>query len=306
MKKIAIVILNYKNIADTLDCIASLEKVHIDDFSLSIILVNNDTENTYTLSDFKTKFPLEIINNPINNGFSGGNNVGIKKALLQGVEYVLLLNNDTLVDPSFVKELVKSANLQPNSGALSPKIYFAKGCEFHKTRYTKEELGKVLWYAGGLMDWRNVIGTHRGVDEVDKGQYDEESTTDFVTGCCMLIPSDVLKKIGILDERYFLYYEDSDLSERIKRAGFSLSFVSRAIIWHKNGGAAGGSGSSLQDYYISRNRLLFGMTYAPMKSKIALVRESLSILLRGRKWQKTGVKDFYLRKFGKGSYFTHA
>src|SRR3989344_360711 len=108
--------------------------------------------------------------------------------------------------------------------------------------------------------------------------------------------------VGMFDDKYFLYYEDADLSMRIKKKGFKIVYVPSSIIWHKNAGSAGGSGSMLQDYYITRNRLLFGFRYAPFRSKLALFRESLSLLFRGRQWQKCGVIDFYLGKLGRGSY----
>jgi GT2 family glycosyltransferase len=146
------------------------------------------------------------------------------------------------------------------------------------------------------------LGKHRGVDEVDKGQYDVEKETDFSSGCCMGIKKEVFGKVGFLNERYFLYYEDNDYSQRVKEAGYKVIYTPKAVLWHKNAGSVGGSGSNLQDYYITRNRLLFGMTYASLKTKLALFKESIKFLLNGRKWQKKGVLDFYLRKFGKGGY----
>ncbi|MEM4230386.1 MAG: glycosyltransferase, partial [Candidatus Pacearchaeota archaeon] len=174
--------------------------------------------------------------------------------------------------------------------------------EFHKKRYKKEDLGKVIWFAGGKMDWQNVIGLHIGVDEIDKGQFEKISEIDFASGACMLIKSDVFKKIGKFDERYFLYYEDSDFCQRAKKTQYKIIYNPKAILWHKNAGSTGGSGSELQDYYLTRNRLLFGMKYAPYKSKLALLKESISLLAKGRKWQKRGVKDFYFGNFGKGSF----
>lgn len=146
-----------------------------------------------------------------------------------------------------------------------------------------------------------MIASHQGVDEVDRGQHDQIMETEFVSGCAMLIKKAVLARIGLLDERYFLYYEDADFCQRARQAGFKIVFVPQAKIWHKNIGT-GRTGSPLQDYYMVRNRLLFGMRWAPLRTKLALLRESLSLLFNGRVWQKRGVVDFYLRRFGKGSY----
>lgn len=152
------------------------------------------------------------------------------------------------------------------------------------------------------MDWKNVLGRHRGVDEVDSGQFDTTEETDFATGCCMLFSSAGIQKIGLFDEKYFLYYEDSDLNERMKRRNFKILYAPKAVLWHKNAGSTGGSGSTLHDYYISRNRMLFGMRYAPWRSKFALFKESIRLLARGRVWQKAGIRDYYKGRFGKGSY----
>jgi GT2 family glycosyltransferase len=152
------------------------------------------------------------------------------------------------------------------------------------------------------MDWDNLIGKNLGVDEVDHGQFDVRAETELATGCCFLIRSEVLENVGMFDERYFLYYEDADLSERIKRAGYKIIYEPRAVLWHKNAESSGGSGSDLQDYYITRNRLLFGMTYANIRTRFALVRESLGLLIKGRKWQKRGILDYYFKIFGKGTF----
>jgi len=298
MKHVVISLLNFNGKKNTLDCLESLKNIKKDNFKLTIVVVDNASTDgsPSVISNFK------IILNKENLGFSGGHNVAIQYALENGADYVLILNNDTYVSPNFLTELVRIAEKDDGIGILSPKIYFAPGFEYHKARYSKEEKGKVLWYAGGEIDWVNVIGRNRGVDEVDVGQYDKTEETEAATGCCMLIKKEVFAKIGNFDDKYFLYYEDADLTMGAKNKGFKIYYAPKSIIWHKNARSSGGSGSVLQDYYITRNRLLFGFRYAPARSKLALFRESLSLLLKGRLWQKRGVIDFYLGKFGKGSY----
>lgn len=302
MKTIWVVILNFNGGKDTIDCIASLKKSLIHGFEQKILVVDNASQDS-SVKQIKKQFPdIEIVENKINKGFSSGMNAGIIHALSNGAEYVMLLNNDTVVDKTMTEELFIEAEKDRKNLIISPKIYFAKGSEYHKDRYKKEELGKVIWYAGAVMDWANIIGYHRGVDEVDRGQYDVVTPIDFASGCCMLISKIAFDAIGLLDDRYFLYYEDSDFSERVRKAGYTIVYAPQAIMWHKNAGSAGGSGSAMQDYYITRNRMLFGMTYGSVRSKIALIKESITILKKGRMWQKTGVKDYYLRRFGKGSF----
>lgn len=304
MKKIYIVTINYNGQENTIECLDSLEDIETDGFELHTVVVDNYPENRLKIdSQEYSKIGLSAIFNPVNSGFSGGMNVGIKKALEGNADYILILNNDVFVKKDFLKEMFDFAQKNDKAGIVSPKIYFAKRYEFHKNRYKESELGRVFWYAGGEMDWANVIGHHRGVDELDSGQFDETEKTDFATGCCMLVRRELFEKIGLLDEKYFLYYEDNDFSQRAEKAGFEIYYLPKAIIWHKNAGSTGGSGSKLQDYYIARNRMYFGMKFAPFRSKIALLREGLRNIITGRQWQKAGSLDYFLGKMGKSKSF---
>lgn len=300
MPKIALVILNYKLKDAVVECLTSLDAVVHDTFDLEIVVVDNNSQDG--LRDaIDSRFPeVCYIQNNDNLGFSGGNNVGIRYALDKGFDYITILNPDVLVDPKFLEELL-AGFINSNVGITAPKVYFAKGYEFHKDRYKEEEIGRVIWFAGGIMDWANVIGHHRGVDEVDTGQYDLVSEIEYASGNCMMVKREAFEKIGLFDERYFLYYEDADFCMRVKKAGYKIVYMPKAAIWHKNALASGGSGNPLQDYFISRNRLLFGFSYASLRTKIALFRESLRNLF-SYPTRRLASSDFYLRKFGKGSY----
>lgn len=301
--KLFISIINYNASEYTRACLRSLEKTNLKGCTLFVVIIDNGSLEPFSVDKKQcNNIDFVIIRKEENMGFTGGQNIGIKYALQHGADAVVILNNDVELDKNVFSELVVASKEEKNAGIIVPKIYFAKGSEYHKERYKKEDLGNVIWYAGGEMDWANVIGYHKGVDEVDYGQYDTRTTTEIATGCCMLIKREVFEKVGFFDERYFLYYEDSDLSIRVKKAGFSIFFTPKAFLWHKNAASAGGSGSVLHDYYITRNRLLFGMQYASMRTKIALVQEGLRLLLVGREWQKKAVKDYFLRRFGKGTY----
>ncbi|MEK7517954.1 MAG: glycosyltransferase family 2 protein [Patescibacteria group bacterium] len=303
MKNIFVSILNFNGKRNTLECLESFKNITKTNFKLTIIVVDNGSKEEFDLkSGFVAIIPLVVVKNEKNMGFSGGNNVAIKYALQNGADYVLILNNDTYVDRNFIAELLKVAEEDDSVGIVSPKIYFAKGFEYHKNRYLKSELGKVFWYAGGEMDWGNIIGHHRGVDKVDKGQFEKTGETEIPTGCCMLVKKEVFDMVGMFDDKYFLYYEDADLAMRAKNKRFEIMYAPKSIIWHKNAYSSGGSGSKLQDYYITRNRLIFGMRFAPIRAKLSLLKESLNILMNGRYWQKRGVLDFYLARFNKGSF----
>lgn len=242
-----------------------------------------------------------IDNNKKNLGFSGGNNVGIEQALKWGADAILLLNDDTKVDKLAIKHLSTALFSSSGIGITVPKIYFYPGYEYHKNRYSSAERGKVIWYAGGTVDWQNVYGKHVGVDEVDRGQYDRAGETGFASGCCALVKKEVFEQAGLFDERYFLYLEDMDFSVRAKKAGFNILYEPKAVVWHKNAQSSG-VGEGLHDYFFTRNRLLFGAAYTSLRTRFALARESMRILLKGNNWKRRGVLDFYFGRFGKGNW----
>lgn len=302
MKTVGLVTINYNSEKETHACLASLKLMNIPEgFKLRIVVVDNASKTPFVLTAQEKKDEVELIRCEENLGFTGGNNIGMRYLLDHGDEYIMLLNNDTIVSQSLLSQLLKHLIEHPEAGVVVPKIYFAKGHEYHKDRYEKKDLGKVFWYAGGNVDLANVFTRHRGVDEVDHGQYDIPEPVGFATGCCLLTRREVLEKVGLFDDNFFLYFEDGDLGERIKRAGYTLLYVPSAYLWHINAGSSG-SGSSLHDYYLTRNRMLFGMQYAPIRAKVALIRESVRLLVNGRTWQKKGIVDFYFKRFGKGSF----
>jgi len=300
-KKVFLIILNWNGGEMLLDCLRSIGEIKKTDLALTTVIVDNGSVDD-SIKRVLERYPeVRVIRNEMNLGFAEGNNVGMRVALTEGVDYVCLLNNDTRVEADFLTELIKVAETDGQIGVVGGKIYFEKGFEFHKERYPKKDLGKVIWYAGGKVDWQNVYASHRGVDEVDQGQYDKAEETEYVNGCLILIKIRVLEKVGLLDDRYFLYFEENDFCQKAKKAGFKLFYAPKAVIWHLNAGSSG-VGSALHDYFLTRNRLLFGFRWAPFKTKLSLLKESLRILFKGRPWQKIGVRDFYLRKFGRGSW----
>ncbi len=303
MNKVFIVILNWNGGKDTLECLDSLLHCYITvkQNRIEIVVVDNGSTDG-SVEELKNKNTeinnkFAIIENKKNLGFAEGNNVGIKYALENGADYIFLLNNDTLANQNLVDKLLEAMENDKSIGIAGPKIYFAPGYEFHKDRYKNEDKGKVLWYAGGIIDWKNIYASHKGVDEVDHGQHDELSETDFVTGCAMMLKREVFERIGLFDKRYFLYWEDNDFCQRAKRAGFKVVYVPQASMWHKNASSSDKPGSTTHQYYQTRNRLLFGMKYGQLRTKFALFRESLRFLLAGGIKQQA-VSDFYLRKFG--------
>ena len=298
MKKIAVIILNYNDLINTRACLLSLEKSEKTKFTVETIVVDNASSVSPLI--LKREFPeITLIQNSTNFGFAEGNNTGIREALRRGADFVFILNNDTILDPKCLISLFDAYIKLPIPGILGPKIYFYPGREYHIDRYQKKEWGKIIWYAGGVIDWANVLPSHRGVDEVDKGQYDVLTKTQFISGCAMFAGQRLFEKVGLFDKRLYLYYEDLDLCKRAEKKGCGLWYVPEATVWHKNAGTTGGSGSDLQSYYMTRNRLLIGMRYAPWKSKLALFREASKMIVQGTKSQKQAIGDFLRRRYGK-------
>lgn len=188
---------------------------------------------------------LILINNGKNLGFSEGNNIAIKFSLKKmNPEYILLLNNDTVVDKEFLGELVKVAESDKKIGFVGPKTYYY---DYHGRK-------DVINFAGGqLVMWKGK-SVHIGMNEIDQGQYDKVSNVDFVEGSCILASREAIESIGYLDSSYFLYYEEIDWCMRAKKAGFRMIYAPKAIIWHK---VAASQRKAISEYYKSRNRLIF-------------------------------------------------
>ena len=307
MTTVAIILVNWNGKNDTLACLASLRQVKSSreagsssagqKSKVKCIVVDNGSTDDSVVA-IKKNFPeVEVIETIENIGFAGGNNVGIRRALEDRFDFVWLLNNDTVVHEQAVSALIDACGLS-SVGIAGSKIYFAPGHEYHKRRYTHKERGRVLWYAGGLIDWENMYASHRGVDEVDNGQYDAVGETSFVTGCSMMIRREVIEKIGFFDEKFFAYLEDVDFCLRAKRLGYTLLYVPQSILWHKNAGSSG-VGSDTHQYYMTRNRLLVGMRYAGLRTKFALTREALRFVFFGSSICRKAVMDAMIGKWGK-------
>jgi GT2 family glycosyltransferase len=296
--KIAIITVNYNGSDDTIEFLDSLKQLSAVGYQLSVIVVDNGSSDNSVEKILKKHPNVDLLQTGENKGFAGGYNRGIEHAMIWGADYLLIINNDTLIsDPHLLTKLAKTLDENPKAVIVAPKIYFAPGFEFHKEKYSKEDSGKVIWYAGGEFDWNNVYSVHHGMNEVDQGQYDKEEAVSFVTACCWMIKREVIEKAGMFEEDLFAYFEDNDLCMRIQAAGYKLYYNGQTSLFHKVSRTSG-IGSSFGDYLMTRNRLYFGMKYAPRRTKFALYREALKFLLFGRQAQKEGVWAYFQGKKG--------
>lgn len=268
--KLAIITVNYKTYSLTEEFLDSLDISDLDQKQDKIYVIDVSPDKI----PIKTRKFIAILEAE-NKGYAHGINVGLKQAQKDGYENFIVMNNDTIVDAHFCSS-VKTSLEKNKDSIIGGKIYYFPGFEYHRERYKKSELGHVLWYAGGQHDWKNVTTKHIGVDKIDDGTYSEITETNFVTGCLVIFNSTVLKKVGFWDESYFLYYEDSDWCERARSKKIPLLFDPSIIIWHKNAQSTGGAGSDLHRKYQERNRLLFGLKYAPLRTKAHLIKNYFS------------------------------
>jgi GT2 family glycosyltransferase len=299
MNKIAIVTVDFNGHTLTLDFMKSAKILKTNGFEVKFIIVDNGSTEPFPGSEMENTFPgTEWLQTGRNLGFTGGYNFGMKYAYAWGADYVLIVNNDTeFGDPDMLIKLADIAKGNEKRGLISPKIYFAPGYEFYKQRYKESERGKVIWYAGGKFDWENVQVVHRGIDEVDIGKYDAVSKTEFASGCCLLISRKVLETVGYFNEKLFAYFEDAEYVAKVTEAGFEQWYAGNTFLYHKISQTAG-VGSPVTDYLLTRNRLYFGMKYAGLRTKFALLRQAGGFLWSGRQKQKEAVGDFLRGKTG--------
>lgn len=296
--RVAILILCYNGIDDTLACLESLRQVEYPQGCFEVIVLDNASQDA-TPARVREHFPdVTVIENGANLGFAAGNNVGLRYALEHGFEYALLLNNDTEVQPNFLQGLIETAERDPAIGVVGPTIYYA-------------EQPDLIWSAGGWIDWRRGTSSMRGGNERDQGQYSAVADVDFVSGCVLLCKRAVLERAGLLDERFFMYYEETEWCVRIKRAGFRIIHSPHTSVIHKIPLNARFDKEYLA-YYMTRNRLLFlratGAGLATWLNAAILqdLRTYASLVIRpkwrrraGRVGMRRGWLDFWRNRFGR-------
>lgn len=262
--KLAIITVIYENYTVLNDFLQSLSKQKNNNFRLFIV-DNSTRPQSIELRHLSST----VIISP-NNGYSAAVNLGLKKAKEAGFMNFVVINDDTYFKADFVDNILNRFSESPGS-LIGGKIYYAPGYEYHKDRYKTDKIGKVLWYAGGQVDLKNALIAHRGVDEVDNGQYDQPEKTDFISGCFIAFDQTVINKIGYWDEKYFLYYEDADFCERARRQQIPLIYDPRIQLWHKNAQSTDGAGSMTHRKYQRKNRLRWGLKYSPIRTKAHLL-----------------------------------
>jgi GT2 family glycosyltransferase len=238
---VCIIVVNWNGRADTLACLESLSCVAYPNREV-IVVDNGSVDGSATA--IRAAYPAtEVIEAGANLGYAAGNNLGLRYALARGCQFLLLLNNDTVVAPDFLDRLLAVCLADETIGVAGPKIYYF-------------DRPQVIWSAGGQIDWRHGSSSMRGLNATDNGQFDQSAAVDFVTGCALLVRSDAVALAGLLDERFGMYFEETEWCVRIARLGWRILCVPESHIWHKIRPEAQDQSPRVR-YYMPRNRLLF-------------------------------------------------
>ena len=300
MPEASIVIVTWNGRVDLLECLNSLKKLVPP--RPSIIVVDNGSTDG-TAGAVAEKFPhVRVITSPRNRGFSGGNNLGIEKALEEGADYICLLNNDTVADPRFLAELLRAGSEDSQAGILGSRIYcydrpgiiWSQGIDIHETT------GRIYT----PLNNRREVELPAAV-----------SGTDAVSGAAMLLKGEMLREIGMFDEDYFLCFEDVDLCLRARKEGYRILTVPASRVRHKVSGSMGGEHSETVVYYATRNHLLVINRQRPVPAAFRGIRNLLIILYtfifasltsggrsgpKIRAWRH-GIMDYYRGRLGERS-----
>lgn len=220
LPRVSIIILNWNSYEVTRDCLASLNELAY--ASHEIVLVDNGSVDG-SADKLAAQFPgVRLIRNRENLGFAGGNNVAIRDVMERGTDYLLLLNNDTIVPADFLGEMVRVAESSPEIGLVNPKILYFEPADR-------------IWYAGGAYKLGWSFAHHFGADRVDTGKYNQLREVSFTTGCALLVKAEVVRKIGLLDESFFFGFEDLDWCIRARGAGYKAFYVPSSLVRHRAG-----------------------------------------------------------------------
>lgn len=296
--KVSIIIPNWNLKKDCLECLASVGGLN---YPLStspgqagyeVIVVDNGSIDG-SVEAIRKKFPwVKVLALKKNYGYAGGLNRGIKKS--QG-EYLLLFNNDIVLDKDILKNLVKVAESDKEIGAVGPKVYF----------YDRP---KIIQKVYGKIDRKTLEIENVGRGEKDKGQYDKLKEVDALVSVGLLARREVFDKIGLLDERYFILYEDVDFFIRARNAGYKMVFAPQAKMWHKGSKSLSKIKPQIT-YYFTRNRLLARSKFCPLTFRehlknLRFMFSSFCLMVIDKKRKNQykaivqGIYDFYRGKFG--------
>jgi len=259
-----VIILNWNGWRDTLECLTSCQKIIYPNYRV-LVVDNGSTDGSEAV--IRERFPdVEMLQTGENLGFAGGCNSGIRYALDRQARYIWLLNNDTVVEPNALQALVSIMEADESIGMTGSKILYHDSPE-------------VIWFAGGIIDWQKGDTGHTGQGETDRGQYDHVREVDYITGCSLMAGRGMIEEVGLMDEQFFLYFEETDWCLRAGKLGYKSVYVPESVIYHKES-ATTGSRSPLYYYYFVRNRLVFLKMHKMFRNWPLRIIKDLKLVLR--------------------------
>jgi GT2 family glycosyltransferase len=278
VKTLAVIVLSWNGAALTRDTLGSLAACRVPEgWRLHTLVVDNASVDG-SPAMVRAEFPaVELVALAENRRFAGGNNAGLERALAAGADAVMLLNNDVVADPGLLEKLLAALAEDPAAGAAAPLIYFAPPTDR-------------IWYAGGRCRPWLAHSSHRAIRARDHGQFRSVEETGYLTGCCLLATAEAWRKVGLLDERYFIYAEDADWCLRARAAGYKLLFVPTARLWHRVSASSGGAMNPWKVYQRLRANVMLWSRHARGAARLtwlpALLAQqaaySALLLVRGR------------------------
>ena len=277
MRTLAVVVLNWNGLEDTRALLPTLARCRVPaGWRLHVLVVDNGSSDG-SAAAIGREFPgVEVLALPGNRRFAGGCNAGLERALGQGADAVMLLNNDTEADAGLCEQLLLALEQDPGAAAAAPLICF-------------QQPPDLIWYAGGRCAPALGLAAHRGLRQRDRGQYRAVEETGYLTGCCLLATRAAWERVGLLDERYFIYAEDADWCLRARAAGLRLLFAPAARLGHRVS-ASTGAASPWKIYQRLRANLMLFARHARGVGRVTwlpcfLVQQKvlwLWLLLRGQ------------------------
>ncbi len=240
---VAIILVNYNGADDTIECIKSLKKVKEPEYMIIVVDNCSNDDSIKRLKKEQRYNDFVLLQASSNAGFSAGNNLGIRYAIGKEADYYLLLNNDTIVETDFLKNLINGFEASKTCGVTISKILYHSSPD-------------IIWYAGGRLNKKTARTEHYKFNEKDSINDSTLKKVTFASGCCMCLSKKVVEKIGFLNEDFFLYEEDAEYCYRIIDAGFDIYYIPKSVVYHKVS-ASTGQGSPISQYYAVRNKYYF-------------------------------------------------
>lgn len=292
--KVAVIVLNWNNALDTIDC---LKSVYLsENVSFTVWVVDNGSQD-HSLNQIKKAFPqARYVEHQENLGFAEGNNRALKIAYEQGYDFFFLLNNDATIRSNTLSILQREALLHPEAGVLGPMIYY------------HDEPNRI-WYGGGGWSFEMATFYHLRANEIEENfSVNKVEETEYVCGCAFFVKREVIEKVGLMDKRFFLNWEEVDWCWRMRAQNFKCLVITEAKTWHKvSQSFIGGKSGPMWLYFYWRNRLLWMEKNLLKKDFLKLfftvIIPSLPRLCKNTPHAKAsliGIWDYLRRNFGPG------